>query len=396
MALSPREILSHALSLRPLTEQAETSDDVETSGQTLLHIGFGQCGLVFTVPYKPHEVVKIARPYFGESLYADFRAHQRVQEAFVRRSDGVQRQVQLPTVYDFLPKPVLEGSTPKQFWDSNISLFPSSTASTGGSGTGASSRYLTFHLPSEALFTEHIPPLSKPIREALIDLYCAPAKQASVRADPANQDCLLRVYLGRRRPRDENGQPKVVANFGLRNYNLHLDQMLELGLDVHLFAQMMGAALADIHWGAGVDAFDVEFMLGGRRIIAGLYANNDRAADLWLLDFNLCSRFNLDELLGDRHEQKLDGLVEQLVHAFFANDPYYPRPRTQDEKGCEVGDISLWQAFAKAYLGRAEEILQARHRPAYEDLRRLPERFITRCVEKQKTLPPGVDKIGVE
>ncbi|KAK4207902.1 zinc finger protein-domain-containing protein [Rhypophila decipiens] len=392
MALSPREILSHALSLRPLTEQTTaTVHDWPTS--TFRKIGFGQCGLVFTVPDQPHTVLKVARPYFGESLYADFLAHQSVESAFARRSDAVQSQVQLPSEYDFLPKPQpgLEGWSSQQWWDSNISLFPPSTASAGGSGTGGASRYSTFHLPSEAVFTEHIPPLSKPIREALIDLYCAPAKQASVRADPANQDCLLRVYLGRRRPRDENGQPKVVANFGLRNYNLHLDQMLELGLDVHLFAQMMGAALADIHWGAGVDAFDVEFVLGGRRTV-GLYANTDGAADLWLLDFNLCSRFNLDELLGDQH----DGLVEQLVHAFFANDPYYPRPRTQGEKGCEEGDISLWQVFANAYLDRADEILRSENRPAYEDLRRLPERFITGCIVKQKTLPPGVDKIGVD
>lgn len=295
-------------------------------------------------------------------------------------------------------------SSPTAWWDSHIPLFPplySTGSGTSSSQDSSSSQYSKFKLPAEALFTEHIPPLSAPIREALIKLYCSPAsKQASVRADPANRDCLLRAYLGRRRARDDStGQPKVVTNFALRNYNLHLDQMLELGLDVHLFANMMGTTLADVHWGAGVDAFDVEFVLGGARettTTQGFGVDEERVADMWLLDFNLCSRFEVEQFVGEA--ERLDGLVEHLIYAFFVNDPYYPRPWTPKdrERGREEGDILLWETFAKAYVGQADGILQSLKGEIYGALKDLPGMFIRGCVEKQKTLPPGVDKIGVD
>ena len=142
-------------------------------------------------------------------------------------------------------------------------------------------------MPSQTLFTEHIPPLPLAAREALISLYCPPTHQDSVRQDDINTDCLARVYLGRRR----KPHAPSPANFALRNYNLHLDQMLDLGLPVvEKFAPAMGEALAWMHWGAGVDAFDVEFVLGeSRQPPKGEDGVEDdapgsAAADLWLLD----------------------------------------------------------------------------------------------------------------
>ncbi|GLI75226.1 hypothetical protein PoHVEF18_003479 [Penicillium ochrochloron] len=76
-----------------------------------------------------------------------------------------------------------------------------------------------------------------------------------------NQIVSLGRRLGSRRQ-----QPKLLSpNFTLRNYNLHLDQMLELGLPVLLFASTMGEALANIHWAAHVDGYDIEFELGSER-----------------------------------------------------------------------------------------------------------------------------------
>lgn len=135
-SFSSREILSRALSLGPIrlggpvpsrgsdhalqrevTVQSEP--DPETNGgeeedgvcwptAIFRKIGFGQCGLVFTVPDQPGMVVKIARPHFGESLYADFMAHRTVVEAFGQRSEELARngvQVQLPGVFYFLAHP---------------------------------------------------------------------------------------------------------------------------------------------------------------------------------------------------------------------------------------------------------------------------------------------------
>lgn len=111
------------------------------------------------------------------------------------------------------------------------------------------------------MITEHIFPLPIVARQALIDRYCPLDIKATVSSDPTNRDCLARLYLGSRRQ-----QPKLLSpNFTLRNFNLHLDQMLELGLPVLLFASTMGEALAIIHWAAHVDGYDIEFVLGSER-----------------------------------------------------------------------------------------------------------------------------------
>lgn len=98
-----------------------------------------------------------------------------------------------------------------------------------------------------------------------------------------------------------------------------------------------------MQWSAGVDARDVEFVLGsprGCRIVDDevvqpmrwrdvkylLPNTSTRAvasgedlllhnAQLYLIDFNRCKSMRRD----------LDG-VAQAMNAFFANDPYYPRP----------------------------------------------------------------------
>lgn len=132
-----------------------------------------------------------------------------------------------------------------------------------------------------------------------------------------NVDCLARVYLGRGRPRKPDGTIIESANFGLRNYNLHLDQMLDLELPVAQYVTMMAETLAEMHWAAGTDGYDVEFVLGGCRHLrphcrrlrrrgsdeeshdvvgGGNYGGTkERMADMWLLNFNLCSRFELKE-----------------------------------------------------------------------------------------------------
>jgi len=189
--------------------------------------------------------------------------------------------------------------------------------------------------------------------------------------------------------------------------------MLDLGLPVvEKFAPAMGEALAWMHWGAGVDAFDVEFVLGeSRQPPKGEDGDEDdapgsAAADLWLLDFNLCSAFDLGALsstLTDDNEEKerhRSGLIGYLIHGFFANDPYYPRPWTAETAApvvpwapIEEIDVELWEVFAKAYLERPGALMSG-----FDGLdgqwKEVPRRFIEACVEKQKSLPPGVDKIS--
>ncbi len=112
------------------------------------------------------------------------------------------------------------------------------------------------HLPTSALVTERILPFPHAIRTRLIDKYCLPKNQAKAHSDPANKDCLVRVYLGS--SRGKSGQ----MFFSLRNFKMHLNQMVDLQLDVEELARRMAIAMAIMHWAARTDARDVEFVLG--------------------------------------------------------------------------------------------------------------------------------------
>lgn len=185
-------------------------------------------------------------------------------------------------------------------------------------------------------------------------------------------------------------------NFSLRNYNLCLDQMLDLDLPVNEYATNIAETLAIIHWAAHVDAYDVEFVLGGEigcaytqqatdffsqqihvleQVELGSTSNvslKQRTTRIWVLDFNLCSRWSQETLL-----KRPEDLVNQLVLAFFENDPYYPLP----EMAADV-DRELWSTFSREYLHKANEILmQDSH---YEETQHLPRYFIEQCVARER------------
>jgi hypothetical protein len=179
-------------------------------------------------------VIKIARPHFHDALWSDFLTHFHVYKAF-EEQNGL--EFRIPAVYSYVNK---DNST---WWDAHRSFF---------------SEHDNFPMPSMALITERIAPLPKIAREALVAQYCPKHLQSAVMADPNNRDCLARIYLGKRRLADA----PLAPNFTLRNFNLCVDQMLELDLPVYDYAVAMGEALAVIHWGANTDGYDIEYVLG--------------------------------------------------------------------------------------------------------------------------------------
>lgn len=56
------------------------------------------------------------------------------------------------------------------------------------------------------------------------------------------------IYLSRRRRRTETVTAHPQRFFTLRNFPLHLDQMLDLNLHIDSFARIMAAALTVMHW----------------------------------------------------------------------------------------------------------------------------------------------------
>ncbi|KIL87521.1 hypothetical protein FAVG1_09228 [Fusarium avenaceum] len=300
-------------------------------------IGFGQCGLIF---HKTgiETVIKVARPFFQDSLYADSIIHRAAQAAFGE---------QLETPICRLPKFHSYHEETSVWWEDNETLL--------------AEQHPTFPLPSSVLISEYIPPLPQIVREALIERYCPKIKYEDALKDPLNHHCLARVYLGRRRAPNQPLQ----TNFTLRNFNFHLDQMIEMQLPVVKYAEVIGEALAILHWGACIDAYDVEFVLGSE-----VLSKTESTTRIWALDFNLCSRFD-----GKVAIEYPTRVIDQLVDSFFENDPYYPRPGSNGEM-----EGQLWDTFKTAYVLKAEAVLYMSN--SHATLLRLPREFIEACIDR--------------
>ncbi|KAK1764270.1 zinc finger protein-domain-containing protein [Phialemonium atrogriseum] len=225
------------------------------------------------------------------------------------------------------------------------------------------------NLPTTPLVTERILPLTAPIRELLISLYCAPRIKAQAFADPANKDCLVRVYLG-------SSQGKSGG-------------MAAVGLDVEGLARRMAKALALMHWAAMTDARDVEFVLGSsskkkvaslkelRMLKTGSYTGPPsrkvgaedffhRITELWVLDFNQVKTITLDK-----------AGVDQAVEAVKINDPYLSKPLQKGRL-----EKSLWNAFVTTYLCTSEDIIKQEEHGT--EALQLPSMFISSLIEMEK------------
>lgn len=229
--------------------------------------------------------------------------------------------------------------------------------------------------PEDVLISEQIPPVHPAARDALIDCYCPVKLKDGAKSQNSNNDCLVRLYLGKRRDHTTRLKPRDL--FGLRNFPLCLDQMQVLGLDTTRYAVAMAEALAIMHWETKIDAADVELVLGGAPCLTYKPPPNPdqvlalqehfpitpvasdsgyKAAYIWLLDFNQCQPMTMDET-G----------IGQAVKRFFDNDPCYPRPPAHPN----CSDMGLWEDFKSRYLVVSQRFVN-------EEERELPGKFIER------------------
>ncbi|KAK4043420.1 zinc finger protein-domain-containing protein [Parachaetomium inaequale] len=333
-------------------------------------IGAGACGAVFAQQGKPY-ATKLSKTSDHGALWNDYIRH-----AEITRHFGLWEfdEVTIPACHYFVPH-----DDGPRFLEQHPGL------------ADAAQPVCNF-LPTSALVTERILPLPARVGALLIDKYCAEDIKAKSRADPANKDCLVRVYLGSTAGR--SGQ----RFFALRNFKLHLNHMMELQLNVRALARRVGVAMALMHWAAKTDARDVEFALGGAArttslamdpsklwsVTPGSYTGpaSRRTEDffrrvvttkLWVLDFNQVRPITMDS----------DG-VAQAVKAARVNDPYIPKPLQASADEREV-----WKAFALSYVEAAEVILQGED----EDILSLPRLFIQGLVdvEREKQRARGLE-----
>ena len=353
-------VLSIEATPRPWGQEAPPLDKLSM----FRAIGAGTCGTVFEIP-NTLEVVKRAKDGYKDALWNDYLCHKRVLERIGR---NVKRGLQVPKSLSFVP------ADDQDFWPDLAAHFPTD-----------------YRSQSALSFSERIPPVPESVRFALIDRYFPEEARSEAKTSEGNKDCLIRIYLGKRRDPDRLKPSRV----SLRNYNLHLDQMEELGLDTETFADTMARTLAVMHWDACIDADDVEFVLGSSRtsITHGAFNLCDltggegpictleevdihtHGISMWVLDFDKCQRIRVhggEWELPSAEAERTQGL-EMAVAAFFRNDPYYPRPLSSN-----AHEQRLWRTFRDAYrkIGR---LLLKDERPG---VRELPDRFIT-MVEDQ-------------
>ncbi|KAI0179435.1 zinc finger protein-domain-containing protein [Hypoxylon sp. FL1284] len=321
--------------------------------KTFRKIGAGACGAIFAAEGPTaYKTGKTGTDDDGTFLWTDFQMHQRILKAL----RGSNADIEIPTCHFYI-----DHDDERWWWDKHKEL--------------AAAAQDTCHIPARVLVTERVLPLPDAIRQKLIDMFCKESLRATAAKDSANKDCLVRVYLGSMRGR-------VMSFFSLRNFKLHLNQMIDIGLDYEGLAVSMGQALALIHWRARTDARDVEFVLGCSSTRMG--ANSGQAVSvepgtssnlenpgtedltrretrLFVIDFNQVRDISMD-----------DAGVELAVEAFFLNDPYYPRPREGSKLQQE-----LWNSFVRNYLDTADVVLGI-----HNDYRILPRKFISGVIKR--------------
>lgn len=320
-------------------------------------IGAGACGAVFAQEGKS-VIVKLSKTNEDAPLWNDYIMHLKIQEYF--RAYSV-TDINIPKCHYFVP-----GNTHDWFSQHQSLVEAAQTVC---------------NFPTCALISERILPLPKATRTLLIQKYCLPRIKSTALSDKANDDCLVRIYLG-------SMQGKATGMFfSLRNFKLHLNQMADIKLDVEQMARRMGIAFAIMHWAAETDARDIEFVLGSSTLKSSQIPTEDilnlqspvytgpplaledffqRVTGLWLLDFNQVRSITLDE-----------AGVDQAVEAVRINDPYLPKPLQES-----AIEKKVWNTFAESYIRASDMVIL--DKGLDRNVCALPRLFLRKLVELQR------------
>jgi len=236
-------------------------------------IGKGQCGEIWT-RVGSGLVTKTNNPGKEDQLWNDSCMHRLIEDTMRTTPTNLQCDINIPK-FDMLVN-LTEG-----FWnDAPEHIRPDIKSKYG-------------------LVSSRIKPITENLRRHIVEAFApSSANKRAILTEWENQDCLVRLYLGRRGKRFNR------QAFRLRNFDLMANEMEELQLDTSNFATVMGKTLAILHWSARVDANDVEFVLGRNPDLkmpaSATDCNDSNKGDpcddttvecrnvMWLLDFDQC------------------------------------------------------------------------------------------------------------
>ncbi|PFH63400.1 hypothetical protein XA68_12364 [Ophiocordyceps unilateralis] len=325
----PENELGRMLSMSSVTTTTSSTailhdDDAQSHGsEEFKKIGAGACG--------------VAKAGYHFDLWNDYGQHQTIRQAFEKFAAD-DHHFKIPALHGYVPA------------DEDEYLFKHPDLVQAASNE--------CHMPAD------------------MDKFCAQRNKEAALADVANKDCLVRLYLGPMRGRSGG------MFFSLRNFKQHLNLMVELIMDVETAAHKMGGAMAILHWAAGTNARDVEFVLGSsakklckcvpvpeaRRntrhyVGPASCAHREfftRTTEFWDFDFNQVKRISFDE----------DGVAE-AVNAAKINDPYIPRLY-----GNSAVEKRTWNTFAKSYVEMSNRVRRESAFCDDEAVLQLPGKFL--------------------
>lgn len=293
---------------------------------------------------------KLGNEHLPSNLKHEHKVHQAVYNSFDVFGPVVGSDICVPRPESFVSKPENQ-----KFWDDYLSSFPDG-----------------YRQPGDVVWMERIHPVPEEVRKALVTrFYPFSDGDASETIDgvletPSNKHALLRTYFGKRTP------SLTTANFSLRNFPLCLEPMESLGMEMEKLVESLGQAYAIMHWGAGVDGDDVEFVLGTWPVTTAMeYKATNlqcRAMRYFLLDFGQCQLVDLSQddyvvyqafkgamVTGDNqlfipHYTRSPALFESFKQAYMEAGH-----KILMEKGLE-GRFNMGE-FMKEYLEYAEDFL---------------------------------------
>ncbi|OTA03791.1 hypothetical protein A9Z42_0042910 [Trichoderma parareesei] len=338
---------------------------ISSAPTQLERIGQGRCGTVWAVRCSPcddedhsHLAMKREDGSTGRSISHEYRMHQKITT---------------------IPSPFTSFAIPQSagFLD----------AEDDAAWSAILPRLPPDYTACNAIVSEKILPVKDSARRLLVQTFRPDVDAEDIMRSQSNKHCLVRPYLGRRRfyqsemgaastgeserqQQQQRRRRRLLRAISLRNFPLHMDQMEQLGIDPSGYAVAMADALAVMHWVAHVDGNDVEFVLGQPRCQSDTSSSSTSPRDIcsdtntailgphvvWILDFDLCRDISLDE----------EG-VGQAHHAFWGNDPYFPRPGSSN-----LADQRLWPIFQDRYIKSSAAALQGEP----DGVKQLPGLFI--------------------
>ena len=222
--LSVKSVISTASSNAIQQEEAAFNSDL----QVFNLIGKGFCGEVYE-KLGTNRVYKRELDLGNGKLWNDYIWHSTIYAAITSRNldeeenaIGRSCMVRVPRVYGMITQ------RGHNWWNRNEKMFSK----------------IAPRATTCLLETERIQPLPKIARQAIITLYC-PQKydKRQTLKDPANRNCLARVYLGvRRRIRSQADE------FSLQNFEFDLQILDDIELEKEHLASEMARSLAIMHW----------------------------------------------------------------------------------------------------------------------------------------------------